>query len=92
MRFGPSCITVQKLKKEKTQVKSILNKEFGLFKKDSLSFQKDTGSVKNNFVIEWDEQKYQNGKVASDSNQKKSRRTRTHKEPADTAKLRIEWE
>ncbi len=83
---------IQNLKKEKIQVKSILNKEFGLFKKDSLSFQKDNGSAKNNFVIEWDEQKYQNGKAASDSNQKKKTRTRTHKEPTDTAKLRIEWE
>lgn len=83
---------IQNLKKEKKQVKSILNKEFGLFKKDTLTFRSDTGAAKNNFVIEWDDQKYQDGQAAPDNKQKKNTRARNRKEPADTSRLKIEWE
>jgi hypothetical protein len=40
---------------EKTELKKILNEEFGFFKKDSATFEEKTGGDTPEFIIEWDE-------------------------------------
>lgn len=48
----------ESIKEEKKTIKSILNKEFGWFKKDSLSAEKE--KPKNGFKIKWEEENDKN--------------------------------
>ena len=50
---------MQNLKNEKMQLRTLLNEEFGIFKKDSLSIVKKEKKKEDNILIEFENEKYQ---------------------------------
>ncbi len=47
----------EQLQEEKTEIRKILNEEFGLFKKDSSLLQQDVREDSPSFIIEWEEER-----------------------------------
>ena len=83
---------IQNLKKEKSELKNLLNNEFKPFKKDSADLQQQFQNKKDNFVIEWDNENYQSGQKKPLAPAKKGLKPLKKKDQQDTSKLKIEWE
>jgi hypothetical protein len=87
---------VENLKKEKKEFKSILFKEFGLFKKDSASFIPDSISgKKRGFRIEWDGEQPLQERMDKDPLKRGNKQKYTiewDEEPADTSLIPVELE
>lgn len=76
------------LKKEKTTLKTILNKEFGWFKKDT-SLIKDDKPADDGFIIEWEEEETEDDKKQDTKSQDKktSDTTKTKKKKKGLGKF-----
>jgi hypothetical protein len=84
----------QNIKNEKKKLRSILNEEFGLFKKDSInSFSKEKEKKKNeNILIEFDNENYQSGKKTDQVIGPKSTRLKEVKNNKDTSHLKVDFQ
>jgi hypothetical protein len=83
---------IQNLKDEKKQLKTLLNHEFGLFKKDSANILTKEEKKKNNFLIEWENENYQSGKRAETKAKSKLSNQKETKASKDSSKIKIEFQ
>jgi AsmA-like C-terminal region len=83
---------MQNLKNEKMQLRTLLNEEFGIFKKDSLSIVKKEKKKEDNILIEFENENYQAGKRADSSVKVKSMKQKKVKDSKDSTKIKIDFE
>ncbi|MFW6275958.1 MAG: hypothetical protein ACOC2M_04945, partial [bacterium] len=84
----------QRFKEEKNELKSVLHKEFGWYKKDSALKEKNENERDSkDFVIEWDENDKKDTQKDNTTKEKKEpEKKETQNKKKEKKQFNIEWE